>query len=227
MATKGAIKKRKIREFQSSWLDEDVFKGWLAPYHQENKAICTACNKVIRCCKTDLIEHSQTVKHVEKINLNNTIDDTSDDTFSELSHKNKIKRAEIKLEAFFAEHNIAFSTAEHLIPLLKDICMDPKVVQDLSLGRLKCTNIVKDVIAKREVEKIVDNLQSSKFSVLIDESTDISDTKIMSVLVRYVSPSNKKVKTQLLELIRLDAKDCSVSKLFETFKNLLQKKNPD
>lgn len=160
---------------------------------------------------------------MKKINLNNTID-TSDDRFSELSHKNKVKRAEIKLAAFFAEHNIAFSTAEHLIPLLKDICMDPKVVQDLSLGRLKCTNIVKDVIAKREVEKIVDNLQSSKFSVLVDESTDISDTKIMSVLVRYVSPSNKKVKTQLLELIRLDAKDCSASKLFETFKNLLQEK---
>ncbi|KYQ53871.1 hypothetical protein ALC60_07230 [Trachymyrmex zeteki] len=28
---KGAINKRKIREFQSSWLDENVFKGWLAP----------------------------------------------------------------------------------------------------------------------------------------------------------------------------------------------------
>jgi len=35
---KGAFKKHKTRGFQSSWLDENLFKGWLAPYHQENKA---------------------------------------------------------------------------------------------------------------------------------------------------------------------------------------------
>lgn len=44
-----------------------------------------------------------------------------------MSHKSKVKR-EIKLAAFFAEHNIAFCTADHLIPLLKDICIEPEVV---------------------------------------------------------------------------------------------------
>ncbi|KYN16684.1 hypothetical protein ALC57_11050, partial [Trachymyrmex cornetzi] len=132
---------------------------------------------------------------------------------------------EIKLAAFYAEHNVAFYTVDHLVPLLKDICMDPKVVQDFTLGRLKCTNIVKDVIAKREIEKIVDKLQSSRFSILIDESTDISDSKLMCVLVRYVSPVNKKVVTQLLELVILDASlNCSASKLFEIFKNLLEER---
>jgi len=221
---KGAFKKHKIRGFQSSWLDDNLFKGWLAPYHQENKAICTACNTVIRCCKTDLIRHSQRVKHIKNINLKKSIVTNNNNDLTELSHKDKVKRAEIKLAAFFAEHNIAFCTADHLIPLLKDICADPKIVQDFALGRLKCTNIVKDVIAKREVEKIVDNLQSCRFSILIDESTDISDTKIMCILVRYISPSNKKVVTQLLELVSLDARDCSASKLFEVFKNLLEEK---
>lgn len=73
-----------------------------------------------------------------------------------MSHKDRVKRAEIKLAAFFAEHNVAFSTVDHLIPLLKDICIDPKIVQDLSLPRKKCSSIVKNVIAKRETEKIVD-----------------------------------------------------------------------
>jgi len=36
---KGAIKKRKIRDFQLLWLDEDNFKGWLAPHPVENKAL--------------------------------------------------------------------------------------------------------------------------------------------------------------------------------------------
>jgi len=107
---------------------------------------------------------------------------------------------------------------------LKDICIDPKIVQDFSLGRLKCANIVKNVIAKREVEKIVTNLRACKFSILIDESTDISDVKVMCILFRYVSPLTKKVLTQLLELIALDATNCSANKLFEVFKNLLQEK---
>lgn len=51
-------------------------------------------------------------------------------------------------------------------------------MQDLSLGRNKCANIVQN-IAKREVETIIQCLQTCKFSILIDESTDISDTKVM------------------------------------------------
>ncbi|KYN10134.1 hypothetical protein ALC57_17729 [Trachymyrmex cornetzi] len=107
---------------------------------------------------------------------------------------------------------------------MKDICVDPKVVQDAAMCRTKCSNVIKDILAKREIEKIVDNLQSSRFSILIDESTDISDTKLLCVLIRYVSPLNKKVITQLLELVSLDAKDCSARKLFEVFENLLEEK---
>lgn len=51
-----------------------------------------------------------------------------------------IKRAEIKLLAFYAEHNVAFNTADHLIPLLKDVCIEPEIVLHLSLGQDKCKN---------------------------------------------------------------------------------------
>jgi len=216
---KGAIKRPKIRKFQNAWLDENMFKEWLAPHYIENKAFCTICNKTIRCAKTDLVQHSQMVKHIEKVKSNN-INDNFEHT---LPHKDKVKRTELNLQYFLPpEHNVAFKTVD-LIPLLKDICIDPKIVQDFSLGRLKCANIVKNVIAKCEVEKIA-NLQACKFSILIDESTDISDVKVMCILVRYVLPLNKKVLTQLLELIALDATNCSTNKLLEVFKNLLQEK---
>lgn len=35
----GAIKKQRTRHFQVSWLDEEIFKGWLAPHPIENKAL--------------------------------------------------------------------------------------------------------------------------------------------------------------------------------------------
>lgn len=219
---KGAVKKRRIREFQSSWLDENSFKGWLAPHPSENKALCTACNKTISCRKTNLMEHSQTVKHIEKIRMLNYKADNNNNNV--LSHKDRVKRAEIKLAAFFAEHNVAFSTVDHLIPLLKDICIDSKIAQDLSVARTKCSSIVKNIIAKHESEKIIEYLKTRRFSILVDESTDISDNKLMCILIRYVSPLNKKVSSRLLELLTLDATDCSANKIFETFKNFLEEK---
>lgn len=126
----------------------------MTPHPTENKAFCIECNKSIRYCKTDLIQHSQTVRYNKNINSPNykAIDNVST---SNLSHTDSVKRAEIKLAAFFAEHNVAFYVADHLVPLIKDICINPQVVRDLSLARSKCANIVKNVIAKREIEKIV------------------------------------------------------------------------
>lgn len=98
------------------------------------------------------------------------------------------------MAGFFVEHNVAFYTTDHLISLLKNICIDSKIVHDLSLARSKCTNIVKEIIAKQEIEKIIEILQTRRFSILIDESTDIGDKKLMCVLVQFLS-SDKKVKT--------------------------------
>jgi len=114
------------------------------------------------------MKHSRTVNHIdnvtfqirEKINNNKVID----------THKDKIKRAEIKLAAFFAEHNVAFSTADHLILLLKGICINSKIVQDFTLVQHKCKNITR-VIIKYEIQKLVEYLRIRKFSILIDEST--------------------------------------------------------
>lgn len=218
---KGAIKKV-VRRFKNSWLDEDIFKGWLAP-HPENKAFCNICNTTIRCCKADLIRHSQTTKHIQEFNLKSQSLDCcnkNNDNNDNVLHIDKVKRAEIKLAAFFAEHNVAFYSADHLIPLLKNIFDDSRIVQDLAMARKKCTNLVKNVIALRETEKIVDILQTRKFSILIDESTDISDIKIMCVLVQFLSKENE-IKTQLLDLIALKATDCSAKNLFQSFKELL------
>lgn len=187
---KRAIRKVKKRNFQYSWLDEVIFRGWLAPHPTEDKAFCKFCNIAIRCCRTDLVRHSQRVKHI-KLTRNQSLDDNNNNIIDK--HSDKVIRAEIKLAAFFMEHNIAFYAADHLIPLLKDVCIDSKIVHDLSLARSKCAIIVKEVIAKREVEKLIEILQTRRFSILLDETTDISNLKVMCVLVQFLS-SDKKLR---------------------------------
>lgn len=76
----------------------------MAPHPTLDKALCTICNEAIRCCKSNLIEHSQSVQHLEEINSKNLNFDYLDTANSRvtLSHKDKVKRAEIKLAAFFS-----------------------------------------------------------------------------------------------------------------------------
>ena len=90
----------------------------------------------------------------------------------------------------------------------------------MSLSRFKCSTIVKDVLTKRETEKLIENLKTCKFFILLDESTDITDTKFMCLLVRYVCPNNEKIKTQLLELLALNARDLEKNCCEKNFFNL-------
>ena len=181
------------------------------------KARCKACNVIVTCGKSELEKHASRVKHiknVKSVQSNRTVVACFSKKSDKSIHIDKVKTAEIRLATFFAEHNVAFSTVDHLVPVLKDVFPDSKIASDVTLGRTKCTNIVKNVVAKVETDKTVQTLKGVKFSILVDESTDISDSKNMCVIVRYVSPVDGRVKTQLLELIPLDAKDCSAEKLF-------------
>lgn len=99
-----------------------------------------------------------------------------------------MKRAEIKLTAFFAEHNVAIQTADHLIELCKKMFHDSQIVKRMTLDKTKCTAILTNVIAKTVQEEIALHLQNTPFSVLVDESTDKSNDKNFCVLVKYIHP---------------------------------------
>jgi len=48
---------------------------------------------------------------------------------------------------------------------------------------MKCTAIIKHVTGKRGEEEILEYIQNNPFSVLIDETTDISVTKELALVV--------------------------------------------
>jgi len=134
-----------------------------------------------------------------------------------------VKKAEISIAAFFCEHNSSILSCEHLVKVVKRAAKDSAIVKDVKLGRTKCSAIVRNVIAKTETEALAEELQKTVFSVMIDESTDVSNKKNMCILVRYVSSSSKKLITTLLELVELDAHDCSAQSLWDAFEKCLEK----
>lgn len=57
----------------------------------------------------------------------------------------------------------------------------------------------------------------------MDESTTITNDKMLCVF-KYFLMESKKVVTELLELISLDAADCSAGKLYSAFVHCLKNK---
>lgn len=64
-------KKSRMKIFQNSWLSIDIFKDWLTPHENNKKALCSVCNKILLCGKSDLIKHSKTKLHIKNIKSRN------------------------------------------------------------------------------------------------------------------------------------------------------------
>ncbi|CAH0563164.1 unnamed protein product [Brassicogethes aeneus] len=118
----------------------------------------------------------------------------------------KVKDLEIGLTSFLTEHNIPFLAIDHLTRLLKSKVTDSKIIQGLHLSRTKATNIVNNVLAPDILEEHVKYLQTHKFSLLIDESTDIGNVK-SSVCTRYFNDVTNKVEVQSLGLVDIFSKN--------------------
>ncbi|EZA60001.1 SCAN domain-containing protein, partial [Ooceraea biroi] len=97
------------------------------------------------------------------------------------------------------------------------------VQKSMSMGRRKCTNIINNVLCPTENEYLVKNLQTTKFSVFIDETSDTCNEKWMTFFDRYVDSDMQDIRSQLLKLINIDTTDCSAEKLFNAFKTEMWK----
>lgn len=216
--------------FRQEWLNNEDFKYWLKEIpNNKLKCKCIACNIILSCGKSELEKHNKGKKHSDNVKslrgLKNMSSFVSRPTETSTKELQVVKTAEIKLAAFFAENNVAFQLVDKLAPLLKEIFNDSNIAQKVQLHRHKCTSIVKNIIAPVELEETVQIIQNNPFSVLVDDSTDISTRKLLCILGRFVHPEDWKIHTILLELKAIDATDCSAQKLCEEFKEYLKSKD--
>lgn len=212
-------KKYRKQRFRPNWLQIAEFKGWLESVEDDVfKCKCKACDKLFNCGKSDLLKHAATSKHIQKVKAVKISKPMS--SFFEKPISKETENFEVRMSMFFAEHNVAIHVIDHLIPLLKEIVPDSKIIKNCQLGRTKCTRIIENILAKVEKEKLVEQLKHKRFSVLIDESTDISSKKSMCVLVRFFDEVQERSIVQLLDLLPVGS-DGSADALYKIFKNCM------
>lgn len=217
--------KRKISEikFKQQWLDIQKFKPWLREVsHDEHSFFCLICEKSFHGGLSHINRHAQSKTHINickknEIQTNEDVEMEIDE--SVLTFEERKKSAEIRYAALIAEKNISHQTAKDILNFFQHVGKDSNVLQEMSMGKTKVTKTLVNVLCPVETDRVVNSIQNTKFSIFIDETSDISNEKWMTFLVRYVYPETLDIRTQLVKLINIDAKDCSAEKLFNAFQN--------
>lgn len=171
--------------------------------------------------KSILLKHQATEKHKdnwEKISSNTKI--------TEYNSKYKddqilVKNAEIKLCGLLASNNLPFLLMDTLTPLLKTIFPDSAIAQNLNLKRYKATNIVCESLGKIFLDDIYETLRQPGvfFSIILDETTDISIKKQCAFSVIYYDMKNNIVKNCFFDLV--ETQGSTASGLYNVLKHSL------
>lgn len=213
----GPSKKRKVtkkptykQKFRSEWLKNSEFSLWLRECPKDPyKAMCSLCDATIQAEISVLKRHSTGTKHQNKqksMSMQQPISKVFQ-TSKVLAEEDKAKYAELKLAAFMAEHKIPHASMDHLSDLLVDAFPDSNIAKNVKLKHTKLQVIINNVLGDSEKSALSADLKSQIFSVLIDESTDISSVKTMCVVVRYYDPKTGRVVSRFWDLIDLFGED--------------------
>lgn len=100
---------------------------------------------------------------------------------------------------FIVEHNIALSTSDHLIQLVKSICPESEIVNKISCNRTKATSIVCNVIGKYDNEERYKRMKNQHFSIRIEESTDHSSIKHLAIVTRLFDKENFEIRDEFFD----------------------------
>lgn len=140
--------------------------------------------------KLNLDHHMTTVKH--KANCKKLVQQPTilQATSTQESPSDRpAKEGEVRMAIFIAEHNLPIAVADHLLKFIRQVCEDFEIAKKVACARMKTIGMIKNVTGECSRLKLCGSLQNSKFSLIIDESTDVFACKhpcIVTVSSRVV-----------------------------------------
>ncbi|CAI6357069.1 unnamed protein product [Macrosiphum euphorbiae] len=129
-------------------------------------------------------------------------------------------RAEVALAMFVSAH-CALLSVDHLGALCKSHFSGTNNTADnLRLHRTKCTAIIKNVLCPYFKNNLKDDIGNGRFSILVDESTDISVIKYLGIAAIYYSTFQNKIVTTFFGLEELV--ECNAAAIVKAILNALK-----
>ncbi|CAG9792674.1 unnamed protein product [Diatraea saccharalis] len=103
--------------------------------------------------------------------------------------------------------------------MMKKVGVDSDGIRIMHLHRTKCSYIIKNCLSPHFKHDLKQDIGSGKFSLLLDESTDISITKYLGLVIIYYSLKAKKITTSFLKLAPLT--ECTADGIVSALKDTL------
>ncbi|XP_033221211.1 uncharacterized protein LOC117175611 [Belonocnema kinseyi] len=187
------------KSFQMTWFDEfSSRREWVVPLADETKFQCKICKN--RCYvenrkfknSSNVTANSFDVDSLAASSFNTDFSESESPQFG--TFKQKVPEAEIRITAFFMEHNLPFRISSDLIRLFQD--MEPSVLKNVKLGHIKMVLVANNVVCAAGTDRISNILRKQSFAVYEDETSDRTLEKWLSLMVRYVEPMTLSVRVE-------------------------------
>lgn len=120
---------------------------------------------------------------------------------------------------FICEENLPMLLMDKLPLFIQKVYSDSRIASSLFMNRGKATQIITGILGPTFKKEVLNDLKSSKFSIIIDETTDISVKKSLVIIGGYWSPTKNCGVDHILDLVEVT--DCTAEQLFQTVKGLL------
>ena len=113
-------------------------------------------------------------------------------------------RQEAIISSFIDENSLSFTLWPKLIELAQVLNRDATALQQVQMNRTTLSYKLKYGLAKTIKENVISALQTSYFSLNIDESTSNAGTSILAILVQFYSEQENKIVLQHLASLKLE-----------------------
>lgn len=205
------------QKFRKEWLQDEICKDWITEVPNDEKSVyCKYCKTKIRAKFYDIKDHSKSKKH--QVNSEPfSSSRQSKINFPKVEKSRDVSRAEAQLCLFIAKH-CATRSCDHLVDVIKK-CFSNKTSADMAMHRTKCTAVLKNVLMPHFVAKLKEDIGDRKYSVLLDESTDISVLKYLGLAIVYFSEQSRQLVSTFLHLAPLH--ECDANGIVRALKSSL------
>ncbi|KAJ4438314.1 hypothetical protein ANN_14256 [Periplaneta americana] len=200
------------RKFRKEWLSDERVKDWLLEVPGDPSiARCKYCQCSLNVRLSDLLDHGRTKKHLKASEQFST-SHQSKLQFIPVKHTYECAAAEAALSLFVINH-CSVRSVDHLSDLTKRFFKGADHASLLRLHRTKCSGLIRNILFQHFKSELQSDIDSGHFSLLIDESTDISVIKLLAVCIVYYSKQQHTIVSTFLGIVELEQgnADCIVS----------------
>lgn len=167
---------------------------------------CKVCNSKINVAsagKHAIIQHAKFSKHRDAIQNLEKCKQLSITSFAKpsTSTEDLARTAEIRWAAFLAENDLPMILSDKASDLFKSMFPDSDIAKTFSCARTKASYLITGGLGYGEHLRIIDRMKASKFSILIDESTQLQGDKYLHILARMFDSSKEAVVTYFYKAI--------------------------